>query len=240
MQQPGFVEVRRDSVANAGVDARAEFLAKTYLHLAGAVVAWIAMLTGLFFMPGHEKLLVTMTSGYNWLIVLGGYLLVSYVAHRWAMNQTSVGIQYAGLALYTTAMSVITFPLVYVAAKSPVMPASVLPTAAILTLSIFAGLTAIVFITRKDFSFLRGALMLGSLVALGLIVASIVVGFSLGLVFTCAMIALMSGFILYETSSILHHFPVGSHVAASLALFSSLVVLFWYVLQLVMALSSND
>ena len=54
--------------------------------------------------------------------------------------------------------------------------------------------------------------------------------------FIVAMIALMCGFILYETSNVLHHYHTSQHVAAALAIFASLATLFWYVIRLLMSL----
>jgi hypothetical protein len=105
---------------------------------------------------------------------------------------------------------------------------------------VFAGLTLVVFITRADFSFLRMFLWLGGLAAMGFIVAAIfmpmlVANFSmLGLIFTCAMIVLACGYILYDTSNVLHHYRTNQHVAAALALFASVAILFWYILRLFM------
>ena len=54
------------------------------------------------------------------------------------------------------------------------------------------------------------------------------------------MIGLMSGWILYDTSNILHHYPTDMHVAAALELFADIALLFWYIIQLVMEMSSRD
>jgi hypothetical protein len=116
----------------------------------------------------------------------------------------------------------------------------VIPTAGILTLLVFGGLTAVVFLTRADFSFLRTGLTIASFAALGVIVCSILFGFNLGVVFMAALVALASGYILYDTSNVLHHYRIGQHVAAALALFASVALLFWYLVQLVMSLSSRD
>jgi FtsH-binding integral membrane protein len=59
--------------------------------------------------------------------------------------------------------------------------------------------------------------------------------FSLGPIFTYAMIALACGYVLYHTSNVLHHYRLGQHVAAALALFASVALLFWYILQLFMS-----
>ena len=71
------------------------------------------------------------------------------------------------------------------------------------------------------------------------IVASALAGFSLGIVFIVAMVVLMSGYILYDTSQILHHYRTDQHVAAALALFASVAMLFWYVVQLLMRLNDD-
>jgi FtsH-binding integral membrane protein len=166
--------------------------------------------------------------------VLGAFMLVSFVADRWASNSTSLGMQYLGLTLYVVAEAVIFLPLLLMA--TTVTSPAVLPTAAILTLCLFLGLTGTVFITGKDFSFLRGILMVGGLVAMGLIVCAILFGFQLGTIFSVAMIALAGGYILYYTSAIMKHYRTDQHVAAALALFAAVALLFWYVLRLLMAL----
>jgi hypothetical protein len=110
----------------------------------------------------------------------------------------------------------------------------VIPSAAIATLGTFTGLTAIVFITRKNFSFMGSTLGVIGIGAMGLIVSSILFGFSLGILFTCAMIVYAAGYVLYTTSKVLHDYRIGQHVAASLALFASVALLFLYILRLFM------
>jgi FtsH-binding integral membrane protein len=114
-----------------------------------------------------------------------------------------------------------------------------LQSAGIVTAIVFGGLTATVFITKADFSFLRMALVIGSLVAFAIIVLGILFGFGevLGFWFSFAMVILASGFILYSTSNVLHHYNTNQYVAASLALFASVALLFWYVVQMFM---NND
>ena len=98
-----------------------------------------------------------------------------------------------------------------------------------------------VFVTRADFSWLGRYLFLATLAALGLIVCSVLFGgFNLGLLFSVAMVAIAAGYILYDTSNVLHHYRTDQHVAAALALFASVAILFWYVLQIVMRLQGRD
>jgi FtsH-binding integral membrane protein len=220
--------------AHAEADARASFIAKTYLHLAGAIAAFIAIEAVLLNTVPAERIL-GMLGGYNWLIVLGAFMVVSWIANSWASSATSLALQYLGLSLYVVAEAVIFLPLLLVA--SLYGGANVIPAAGLVTGLLFGGLTLIVFATRKDFSFLRSLLLFGGLAAMGLIVASIIFGFELGTIFVVALIALACGYILYDTSNVLHHYRIGQHVAAALALFASVALLFWYVLRLLMALN---
>ena len=98
----------------------------------------------------------------------------------------------------------------------------------------FVGLTATVFLTGSNFSWMQQALRMAGFAALGLIVASLIFGFTLGLLFSAAMVVLASGYILYYTSNVMHRYPIGSHVAAALALFSAVALLFWYVFRILM------
>ncbi len=216
--------------AQAAADERSAFITKTYLHLAGAIGLFVVLETILLSLPGIENLVRLMIGGtYSWLVVLGLFMGVSYLAENWARSAVSPGMQYLGLGLYVVAQAVIFVPLLYIVRT---VDPSIIPAAGITTLALFGGLTAVVFITRKDFSFLRSILYFGGFAALGLIVVSILFQFQLGPIFTYAMIALACGYILYHTSNILHHYRIGQHVAAALALFASVALLFWYILQL--------
>jgi hypothetical protein len=218
--------------ALAQEDARASFLTKTYMHLTGAIAAFVMLEGILLSLPGIDRLVFTMIGGrFSWFIVLGAFMLVSYVAERWAQSSVSAAAQYAGLALYVVAEAVIFVPLLFLASR---MGENIIPTAGIATLVSFGCLTAIVFVTGKDFSFLRAGLCFAGFAAMGLIACSIIFGFDLGIFFTVAMIAFASGYVLYHTSNVLHHYHIGQHVSASLALFASIALLFWYILQLFM------
>lgn len=219
--------------AQAAADERSEFITKTYLHLAGAIGLFVVLEAVLLNLPGIENLVGLMVgSQLGWLVVLGLFMLVSYVADNWARSAESQTTQYLGLGVYVLAESVIFVPLLYMArAVAP----QVIPTAAVTTFALFGVLTALVFATRKDFSFLRTILMFGGFAAMGLIVVAILFGFALGPIFTYAMIALACGYILYDTSNVLHHYRIGQHVAAALALFASVALLFWYILRLFLA-----
>jgi FtsH-binding integral membrane protein len=219
--------------AEAKVSERADFIKKTYMHLGGAVLAFVALEVVLFKSGVAESMTRTLLSGRSsWLIVMLAFMGVGYLAEYWARSARSTAMQYAGLGLYVVAEALIFVPMLYIAAyySSP----SVIPQAGVITGVVFAGLTGSVLLTGKDFSFIGQALRVGGFVALGVIVSSLLFGFNLGTLFSGLMVALAAGYILYYTSKVMHHYPIGSHVAASLALFAAVALLFWYVLRILM------
>ena len=232
------------TVAAQSENVRTAFIKKTYLHVAGAIAAFTLLEIIFFQIPAMMSLAETMaTSGMGWLLVLAAFMVVSFIADKWARSSTSQGMQYAGLGLYVVAEAIIFLPLLYIANMYATMVPGcegIITEAAVLTLLMVAGLTVIVFTTKKDFSFMGGFLKIAFFVALGIIVASFVAGFQLGWIFSAAMILLASGSILYTTSNILHHYRTDQYVAASLSLFAGVALLFWYVLQLLMQLANND
>jgi hypothetical protein len=212
----------------AAVDARGAFIARTYNHLAGAIVAFTGIEI-LFFKTGIAESMARAMLGTNWLLVLGGFVIVSWLASRAAYTATSTLSQYAALGAFVVAEAVIFVPLLYIANyRAP----GVIQSAATVTLLGFAILTFIAFRTRKDFSFLGGLLRWGMGLALVAIVAGVLFGFQLGTWFSVAMVGLAGGAILHDTSRIMRDFPDDRHVAAALQLFSSVALMFWYVLRL--------
>jgi FtsH-binding integral membrane protein len=218
-------------------DARAAFIRRTYIHLFGAILAFVAFEAAVFTLVPMETLHGLMqqlfASRYGWLVVLLAFMGVSWLANSWASSEVSRGMQYAGLALYVIAEGVIFIPLLYMA--NVVAPMAI-PAAGILTLVMFGGLTALVFVTGSDLTSWGKYLWLAGLGAIGVAVCAILFGFQLGVWFSGAMIVLASGYILYDTSNILHRYRTEQYVAAALALFASVALLFWYILRLMMSL----
>ena len=219
----------------ASVSDRTRFIRNTYIHLAGALLAFAAIdfVAITLFDKQIGQLTAMVTGGWTWLVFLGGVMAVGFVADKWAHSNTSRSMQYAGLGVYTFAQAVMFLPLLYIATHHA--GPSVIPSAGIMTLAVVGRLTAVVFLTKADFSFMRYALWVGGIAAMGLIVASIFIGFDLGTWFSAAMIILSAGSILYSTSNVMHHYNTNQHVAASLALFSSVTLMLWYVIRLFMS-----
>jgi hypothetical protein len=214
---------------------RTAFIRRTYLHLFGALGVFALILTGIFALTPAAVLdntvgLVLRTQ-YGWLIVIGMLIATNWLAEYWANNDASPAMQYVGLGLYTVAEALVFVPLLYLAQWIDPM---ILPTAGLLTALVFSGLTAIVFLTRADFSGLGKYLWLAGLVAMGTVIAAILFQFALGVWFAAALIGLAAGYILYDTSNVLHKYRTTQHVAAALALFASVTMLLWYIIRLLM------
>ncbi|HQU94236.1 MAG TPA: Bax inhibitor-1 family protein [Pyrinomonadaceae bacterium] len=228
------------SFGNSAADAlpadRAKFIRKTYLLLAAAILAFVVIEFAIFATGYADDIAVTfLGSQYSWLIVLGAFMGVSFLANWWASSTSSSAVQYLGLGLYVVAEAVIFVPLIFIAAVYS--DASVIPKAGIVTLGLFLGITATVFLTRTDFSFLGPIVAIGGFAALGFIAASILFGFSLGSIFAFVMVAFAGTAILYNTSKVLHNYNTNQHVAAALTLFAGIALLFWYILSI---FSSRD
>jgi uncharacterized protein len=223
-------------VAKGQPQERAEFIKKTYAHLAGAVGAFIVLETVLIQSGIAASLTQALTaSRYSWLAVIAAFSLLGWLSRELASRADSVSLQYGGLGLYVAMQAILFAPLIYLA--NSVYDTSIIPTAGILTLLMFAGLTAVAFTTGKDFTFLGGALKIAGCVALGLIICAAIFKITLGLFFSVAMVGFAMAAILYDTSKIMHHYSSNQYVAASLELFASVSLLFWYVIQILMSLS---
>ena len=212
---------------------QATFYRKTYSYVAIALLAFIVV-EAILINTVPESLIFSMVSSpFVWLFILGGFWLGSMLANKWTQAQDK-STQYRGLGIYVLLEAIIFLPMIYIAIDLS-DGLAIISQAGIITLSLFAGLTAVVFLTRVDFSFLRTVLVVGGFLALGLIVAGALFNFDLGLWFSVAMVALAAGGILYETYNIKNVYSTDQYVAAALQLFSSVMLLFWYVLRILLS-----
>jgi FtsH-binding integral membrane protein len=214
-----------------GFGTRAQFLTRTYYHLFGAILGFTLIEVWLF-SSGYAEVMAQSMLSVNWLLVLGGFVLVSWIASRAAHSADTLGKQYAALAAFVVAEAIIFVPMLYLA--NYYAPGAI-RSAAIVTMTGFTGLTFVAWSTRKDFSFLGGMLRWGGIVALLAIVGGVAFGFELGTWFSVAMVGMAGAAILYDTSNILHRFPEDRYVAAALELFASVALMFWYVLRMFMS-----
>jgi len=222
-------------VSSLAVEDRSEFIWKCYAHVVGALLALVAIETYLF------------STGVAWaiaepmlrspMLVLMAFIALSWGASHYAHRLESVTSQYVAFAVFVVAWSLMFVPMLAMALQMDAS-GSMIESAVGVTVFGCVALIATVMITRKDFSFLRGAMMFGGILAMVAIVTSVLFGFELGTFFSVAMVGLAGASILYDTSNILREYPEDRYVGAALRLFASVAMMFWYVLRIFM--SSRD
>ena len=216
-------------VAQASVADRSDFIWKCYAHVVGGILAFAAIEAYLISSGIAFRIAPAMLN--HWLMTMGAFMLVGWGASHFAHRLVSRPAQYAAFALLVVAQALIFSPMIILAyMKDP----SIIDSAAGVTVLGCVGLIATAMITRKDFSVRRGMLVWGGMLALGGIVASILFVFQLGTWFSVVMIGFAGAAVLYDTSNIMRNYPQDRYVAASMALFASIALMFWYVLRLFM------
>jgi len=221
-------------VSSLEVSDRSEFIWKCYAHVVGAIIAVAVIETYLF------------QSGVAWaiagpmmqspMLVLMAFIGLSWGASHLAHRLESKTSQYAAFAAFVVTWSLMFVPMLAIAmVKSAESGSNIVESAASVTIFGCIALIATAMITRRDFSFLRGILVWGFFIAMGLIGASFLFGWNLGTWFSVGMIGFAGAAVLYDTSNIMHHYPRDKYVAASMALFGSIAMMFWYILRLFMS-----
>ena len=208
---------------DAAVSERMAFIRRTYttllIQLIGVVLATsLSIKTGL-----------AMTLGLGGVII--GFIGVIFIMPRLIVPTASRPVQTLGAALLVSFYGLLLSPLVMVA------PEGVLIQAGVLTGCVFGGLTAYVFMTKKDFNFLGGMLSAALWILIGVGVISFFFGGfgnTTGLLFSGGAVLLFSGFVLYDTSNIMRRYPTNAHMAASIALLINVVNIFWYIAMILM------
>ena len=218
-------------VAEQSAETRSNFIWRTYGHVAAAILLFAGIETYLFD-SGLAQPMAESMLGFNWLLILGAFMIVGWLATHVAHTVQSKPLQYVALVGFVVAEAIIFVPLLAIAMS---LQPGIIESAVGVTLLGTAGLTAVALITRKDFSFLRGILVWGGILALIGVIASVLFGFELGTWFSVAMIGFAGAAVLFDTSNILHHYPEDRYVGAALQLFASVALMFWYVLRLFMS-----
>lgn len=219
-------------VAHAKEVEKAEFYKKTYLHVALAILAFIGVETVLLKTVPPEVIGLMFQGKFTWLLIIGVFWLASVLANKWSLSQ-SRSVQYMGLGFYILLESLIFMPMIYIAVVN--VGGSIIYQAAMLTIAMFAGISFVAFTSKRDFSFLRNIIVIGGFISLGLIVGGMIFGFNLGLWFSVGMVILASATILYQTSKLKDSYTTDQYVGASLQLFASIMLLFWYILRILMS-----
>ena len=214
-------------------DAKATFYKKTYAHVAGGVMAFYMLETLLLQSDTIKSFFYSlMSSGTSWLLLLVAFVFITNYIEKSALKTADKNKQYLAYSAFILAEALIFVPLLGMVIDFVPDSNELLTQASIVTLTLFGGLSAVVFVTKQDFSFLKSILTIGFFLAMGLIVAGALFGFNLGLWFSVGMCVLAAGSILYQTSNLVHNYTNEQYIPAAIGLFASLMLLFWYVIQL--------
>ncbi|MDR3025190.1 Bax inhibitor-1 family protein [Chryseobacterium sp.] len=220
-------------VAHSSEVEKASFYKKTYLHVALSILAFIGVETILLKTVPAELIAMMFAQRYIWLLIIGVFWLASVLASKWSLSQ-SKSTQYLGLGFYILLEAIIFMPLLFIATNMA-GGSNVIFQAATLTIAMFAGISAVAFTSKRDFSFLRNIIVIGGFISIGLIAGGMIFGFNLGLWFSVGMVILASATILYQTSKLKDSYGTNQYVGASLQLFASIMLLFWYILSILMS-----
>jgi modulator of FtsH protease len=226
--ESGWGSLQAQTAAQASLTERLSFIRKVYglffaatLFAIGGVLLGFSNVPLMAFAVEHPIIML--------IAMIGGVMGATAVRHK-------PGINLAALFGFTTLTGVIISPLLYIISFKN--PASILE-AGILTVGIFGGLTAYVFISKRDFSFMRGLLVTGLIIVIltGLLNILIIGSSALYFAGAVATLLLFSGFVLYDTSNIIRRYPTNEYVAGALALYLDAFNIF---LALLRILNSRD
>lgn len=220
--QPQYVSTTATSRSELATN---KLIRNTYLLLSltlatSAGAAMLAMATGA--RPVH------------WIIMLAVFIGMPFLINAVRNTIWSLPLTF----LFTGIMGYILGPIVGMYLQLPDGP-QIVATAFGLTAAMFVGLSAYALVTRKDFSFMGGFLMVGLIVVLVAIVANIFLQIpALSLTISAAAVILMSGMILFDTSRMVHG-GEDNYVMMTVSLFANIYVLFTHMLNLVAGLNGE-
>ncbi|HEX8708050.1 MAG TPA: Bax inhibitor-1/YccA family protein [Pyrinomonadaceae bacterium] len=222
----GWGSLQAQTAAEATLAERLGFIRKVYaLFFVATLFAIGGVLLGFAYPP-----VMIAALEHPWLMffaMLGGVMGATALRHK-------PGINLVALFGFTTLTGVIISPLIALVYINN--PASILQ-AGLLTVGIFGGLTAYVFISNKDFSFMRGLLVTGLIVVVLAGLLNVLIVGSSALYFATAVAALLlfSGFVLYDTSNIIRRYPTNEYVAGALSLYLDAFNIFLALLRILNA-----
>ncbi len=225
-QEGAWGELQTPTAAQASVAERMSFVRKVYaLFFAATLFAVGGVMLGFVFPP-----LMMLAASHPWIalfVMLGAVMGAQAVRHV-------RGVNLLALFGFTTLTGVIISPLLYLVSQTN--PASIIQ-AGVLTVGIFGGLTAYVFISKRDFSFLRGMVTTGLIVIIlaGLLNVLLVGSTALGFAVAATSLLVFAGFVLYDTSNIIRRYPTNEYVAGALSLYLDAFNIFLALLRILNA-----
>lgn len=217
--------------AVADADARARFLTKTYTWVLYGILAFCATLWGYENNPTINGLGNALFG--NWIIGMVVLVGASIAVHAFAERSPINVVVYFAFAFV---MGLVLGPIVSFANETA---PGIVTQASLATALTFLVLTAVVFVTGKDFGFLKGILWTGLIGLFLIALCSMIFGFGIGIWYSYAGALIFSGFILYDTSNILRRYPTTAHIAAAVVLFVDIIMLFKHLLLIFLS-NNND
>ena len=213
--------------SQASTLATNKLIKNTYLLLAmtlavSAVTALVAMKTNAPLVP--------------WWLMLVFFIGMPFVINAFRNSVAGLGLTF----VFTGVMGYFLGPILNFYLQLP-NGSQIVAMAMGLTGAIFVGLSFYALATKKDFSFMRGFIFAGLIVALVAILANV---FFLqlpllSLVISAAVVLLMCAMILFETSQLVHGGEEMNYIVMTVSIYSSIYVLFSHLLNLMSMLSGE-
>lgn len=207
------------------------FIRKVYSLFGAAIAVWMGSAAVIASNDAWAQAVLSVFAGSTLgliALIVGGFVLLRVTAKSFPMNVI-------GLGLFALLYGAWTGPIVWVYAQA-FGGYLIVAKAFLLTVAVFGGLTGYVLLTKKDFSFMGAGLAIGGSLAFGLILLSAIFGIGETIVastgFAAAMVVLMAGFTLYDTSKILRSYPANMAATAAASIFADFVLMFLYILRL--------
>jgi modulator of FtsH protease len=213
------------AIERAG-EARLTYIRKVYAYFGLGIVggiagALISMNTSLVFFVGNSPII-------GFLVLIG----MSIFAAKSSTHPTRA---VPTLVAFTFVSGVIFSPTFY-AISHHYIPGTGVETiydALFMTSLVFGALTAYVFITKKDFSYMGASLMIGLFLVIGVSVVNLFIQSSnMSIAVAAVTVVLFSGFILFDTSRILKNANTIPPTLGALNLYLDFLNLFMALLQL--------
>ncbi len=198
------------TAADVGVSERLGFIRKVYslffvatLFAIGGVMIGFAVPDVMIMIAKHPFITL--------MLMMGGVIGAQALRHVPVVNL----VAFFG---FTTFTGVVISPFIYYV--STTNPSSIFQ-AGVLTVGIFGGLTVYAFLSKRDFSFMRGMLFVGLIVVVlaGLLNMLALGSTGLSFAIACAALLLFSGYVLYDTSNIIRRYPTNEYVAGAMDLY---------------------
>jgi modulator of FtsH protease len=224
----------------------AQYLRRVYLYFTGGVAlaiagALVALYAGTPVDVGAGVALppIVAFAIQHWILGLvayfGAFMVASFV-------RRSPGLNVVALGAYTFITGLFLAPMLFfaqlAASHGQTLTTSPVRDAFLLTGAAFTGLSGYVLISRKNFSYLGAALSMGIWVILGAMILGIFLhSAAFHLAIASAGVLLFCGYILFDTSRILHE-PDDDPIGAALRLFLDVVNLFVFLVRILA--SSRD